>query len=117
MDHRRRATNWWRQTDDTGADAIVRASRNDLYLYFLGRDTGEPVQIAGDTEMLARCHSAIGLSPRSTRRPEWYEVWPTPENEPPTIDRDNPGQPVVLVPPTVQIAVFTMAILAWTVVA
>ena len=54
-------TNWWRQADEARADATVRASRNDLYLFFLGRRTGEPPLLTGDTAMLARWQTALGF--------------------------------------------------------
>ena len=54
-------TNWWRQVEDAPADAAVRVSRNNLYLFFLGRHTDEPIQVTGDTAMLARWQKAVGF--------------------------------------------------------
>jgi uncharacterized protein (TIGR03083 family) len=54
-------TSWCRQSADGRADAAALGSRNDLYLYFLGRQTDEPVEVTGDAAMLARWRKAVAF--------------------------------------------------------
>ncbi|MET0147083.1 MAG: maleylpyruvate isomerase family mycothiol-dependent enzyme [Ilumatobacteraceae bacterium] len=59
-------TNWSRQVEDAPADAAVRASLNNLYLFFLGRHTDESMQVTGDTAMLSEGRRVLAplVSPR-----------------------------------------------------
>ena len=52
---------WSRQIDDSASGATARGSASDLYLWFLGRITTDPVDVTGDAAMLERWRAAVAF--------------------------------------------------------
>jgi uncharacterized protein (TIGR03083 family) len=54
-------TDWRRGAAKASADVTVRGELSDLYLFFWGRATSNPLDVIGDTDLIARWQTALAF--------------------------------------------------------